>query len=315
MSTITVPSHATSITDDVDQLHNAFSGFGTNEKLIISILAHRDAEQRKQIRDTYAATYKEDLLKSIDKELSNDFERLVLLWTLSPPERDAVLINEATKRWTKSNQVLVEIACTRSSHDLLLAKQAYHARFKKSMEEDIAYHTTEDFRKLMLPLIATCRYDGSEVNMTLAKTEAKILHEKIKDKSLNDDEFIRILTTRSKSQINATLNQFKNLYGEDIIKELEEDSKDEYTSLVRATLECLTYPEKYFERVLRLAINKTGTDEGALTRVVATRAEVDMKDIKEEYLKRNSVPLDKAIAKDTGGDYEDMLLALIGCTE
>ena len=42
----------------------------------------------------------------------------------------------------------MEIACTRSSHDLLLAKQAYHARFKKSMEEDIAYHTTEDFRKV-----------------------------------------------------------------------------------------------------------------------------------------------------------------------
>nr|KAJ0185932.1 hypothetical protein LSAT_V11C900472200 [Lactuca sativa] len=99
------------------------------------------------------------------------------------------------------------------------------------------------------------------------------------------------------------------------MEELEEDSKDEYISLLRATLECLTYPEKYFERVLRLAINKTGTDEGALTRVVATRAEVDMKVIKEEYLKRNSVPLDKAIAKDTRGDYEDMLLALIGCVD
>lgn len=315
MSTITVPAHGISITDDVEQLHKAFSGWGTNEKLIISILSHRNAEQRKQIRDTYTSTYNEDLLKSLDKELSNDFERLVLLWTLSPPERDAVLANEATKRWTKSNQVLVEIACTRSTHELLLAKQAYHAKYKKSMEEDIAHVTTGDFRKLLLPLIATCRYDGSEVNLTLAKTEAKLLHEKLGDKCYNDDEIIRILTTRSKFQINATLNQYKNLYGEDIIKDLEEDSKDEYISLLRATLECLTYPEKYFERVLRLAINKTGTDEGALTRVVATRAEVDLKIIKEEYLKRNSVPLDKAIAKDTRGDYEDLLLALIGCAD
>ncbi|CAI9301849.1 unnamed protein product [Lactuca saligna] len=315
MSTIIVPAHATSITDDVEQLHKAFSGWGTDEKLIISILAHRDAEQRKQIRETYAATHNEDLLKSLDKELSNDFEKLVLLWVLSPPERDAYLVNEATKRWTKSNQVVVEVVCTRSSHDLLLAKQAYHARYKKSMEEDIAYLTKGDFRKLLLPLVATCRYEGSEVNMTLAKTEAKLLHEKLDDKCYNDDDLIRILTTRSKFQINATLNQYKNIYGEDIIKELEEDSKDEYISLLRATLECLTYPEKYFERVLRQAINKTGTDETALTRVVATRAEVDMKVIKEEYLKRNSVPLDKAIAKDTRGDYEDMLLALIGCDE
>lgn len=74
----------------------------------------------------------------------------------------------------------------------------------------------------------------------------------------------------------------------------------------------MTRPEKYFEKVLRLAINKKGTDEGAVTRVVTTRAEVDMKLIKEEYYRRNSVPLDHAIAKDTSGDYEEFLLALIG---
>lgn len=64
-----------------------------------------------------------------------------------------------------------------------------------------------------------------------------------------------------------------------------------------------------------MAINKRGTDEGALTRVVATRAEVDMKFISEEYQRRNSVPLDCAIVKDTTGDYEKMLLALIGHAE
>ncbi|CAF1788135.1 unnamed protein product [Brassica napus] len=37
-----------------------------------------------------------------------------------------------------------------------------------------------------------------------------------------------------------------------------------------------------------------------------------MERIKEEYLRRNSVPLDRAIAKDTHGAYEDILLALIG---
>lgn len=75
-----------------------------------------------------------------------------MLWTLDPAERDAYLANEATKRWTSSNQVLVEIACARSPHDLILARQAYHARFKKSLEEDVAHHTTGDFRKV-LPLV------------------------------------------------------------------------------------------------------------------------------------------------------------------
>nr|GEY91486.1 annexin D1 [Tanacetum cinerariifolium] len=210
MSTITVPECAISVSDDVEQLRKAFSGWGTNEDLIIKILGHRNADQKKQIREAYAST---------------------------------------------------------------------------------------------------------DVNMTLAKTEAKLLHTKISEKCYNDDDFIRVLATRSKVQINATLNQYKNQFGKDINKDLKEDPKDEYLTLLRATIKCLTYPEKYFEKVIRRSINKTGTDEGALTRVVATRAEIDMKAIKDQYQKRNSVPLDKAVAKDTRGDYEDLLLALLGCAD
>ncbi|GER40272.1 annexin [Striga asiatica] len=319
MSTLCVPSHLPSVAEDCEQLHKAFSdldmddgspfffsdccddlrlmvkddlnmcflivGWGTNEDLIISILGHRNAAQRKAIRQAYAETYGEDLLKALDKELTNDFERVVLLWTLDPPERDAHLANEALKKWTSSNQVLVEIACTRSPKELLLAREAYHVRFKRSIEEDVAYHTSGDFRKLLVPLVSSYRYGGEDVNLSLAKTEAKILHEKISEKAYSCDD------------------------------DLKSDTKDEFLSLLRATVKCLAYPEKYFEKVIRLSINKLGTDEGALTRVVATRAEVDMKNIKEEYQRRNSVPLDRAIAKDTRGDYEKMLLALIGHEE
>lgn len=55
-----------------------FAGWGTNEALIISVLAHRNAAQRKLIREIYNETYGEDLLKALDKELSSDFE--VTLW-------------------------------------------------------------------------------------------------------------------------------------------------------------------------------------------------------------------------------------------
>lgn len=48
-------------------------GLGTDEQIIIKILAHRNAEQRKLIREAYAAAYGEDLLKDLEKELSGDF--------------------------------------------------------------------------------------------------------------------------------------------------------------------------------------------------------------------------------------------------
>ncbi|KAK1398647.1 hypothetical protein POM88_008510 [Heracleum sosnowskyi] len=82
--------------------------------------------------------------------VTGEASRIVKIWALDPPVCDAQLANEATKRWTESNQGLVEIACTRSSQDLLHAKQAYHALYKKSLEEDVAYHTTRDFHKVTI---------------------------------------------------------------------------------------------------------------------------------------------------------------------
>ncbi|KAJ7946713.1 Annexin, partial [Quillaja saponaria] len=300
------------VSEDSEQLRKAFVGWGTNEATIISILAHRNATQRGLIRQDYVEKYGEDLLVSLDKELSSDFERAVLLWTLHPSQRDALLANGATRKKTAGHYVLVELACTRTSRDLFQAREDYHARFKRSLEEDVAYHTTGDFQQLLVPLLTAYRYEGPEVNTTLATSEAKILHKKISERAYNDEDLIRILTTRSKAQLNATFNHYNDLFGNPINKDLKPDPNDEYLALLRATIKCLTFPEKYFEKLLRLTIKGFGTDEEALTRVVVTRAEVDMQRIKEEYYRRNSEPLDQAIEGDASGDYERMLLALIG---
>ena len=52
--------------------------------MIIEILGHRNAAQRKLIRQTYAETYREDLLKASDNELSNGFEVFTVFFDLGP---------------------------------------------------------------------------------------------------------------------------------------------------------------------------------------------------------------------------------------
>ena len=77
-------------------------------------------------------------------------QRAVLLWTLDPADRDAQLANEALRGWNPSNRVLIEIACTRNSGELFDVRRAYHLRYKRSLEEDVAKHTTGDFRKVLI---------------------------------------------------------------------------------------------------------------------------------------------------------------------
>ncbi|PWZ23832.1 Annexin D2 [Zea mays] len=312
MATLTVPSSVPAVAEDCEQLHKAFEGWGTNEKLIISILAHRNAAQRRAIRRGYAEAYGKELLRALGDEIHGKFERAVILWTLDPAERDAVLANEEAKKSHPGGRALVEIACARTPAQLFAVKQAYHDRFKRSLEEDVAAHVTGDFRKLLVPLVSAYRYDGPEVNTSLAHSEAKILHEKIHKKAYSDEEIIRILTTRSKAQLLATFNSYKDQFTHAINKDLKADPKDEFLSTLRAIIRCFTCPDRYFEKVIRLALGGMGTDEDDLTRVVTTRAEVDLKLIKEAYQKRNSVPLERAVAKDTTRDYEDIMLALLG---
>ncbi|KAI6689328.1 hypothetical protein NL676_026156 [Syzygium grande] len=309
MSALAVPKL---VSDDRNRLRMLLAEWDPQRESFIPTLAHKNAARRNLMRQRYFETHGEDLVTALDKHVTNEFKRLVDLCTLDPAECDAYLANEATKGSTPSNQILVELACTRSPQQLLLLRAAYHARYKKSLEEDVEHYTTGEFSELLVSLVTSYRYDGDEVNMTLAKAEAKILHEKISERAYNDKDLIRMLATRSKAQIKATLDHYRNEFGNDINKDLKSDPKDEFLSILRTTVKCLTRPEKHFEKVLRLAINRPGTDEGALTRVVVTRAEVDMKLINEEYRRRNGIPLDRAIAKETTGDYEKMLLALLG---
>lgn len=65
------------------------AGLGTDEKAIISILAHRTARQRCSIRQNYVEKYGEDLFKELEKELSGDFlvrEMIVCRLTFSVRE-------------------------------------------------------------------------------------------------------------------------------------------------------------------------------------------------------------------------------------
>lgn len=63
-------------------------------------------------------------------------------------DRDAVLVNVALRNSLPDYPVIIEMACIKSPDELLAVKRAYQWRYKRSIEEDIASHSTGDFRKV-----------------------------------------------------------------------------------------------------------------------------------------------------------------------
>ncbi|KMT17075.1 hypothetical protein BVRB_2g041320 [Beta vulgaris subsp. vulgaris] len=309
MATLIAPDHADPFAD-AEALHKACKGWGTNEKGIIEVIGHRNAGQRKFIKEAYEQNFNENLIRRFEKELSGDFERAVYRWMLDPLDREAVLANVALKK--SDYKVIIELSCIPSTEELLAIKRAYQARYKHSLEEDIASHFSGDMRKLLLLLVSVYRYETEVTEPKLVETEAEILHKCIKDKAYNHDEIVRILTTRSKAHLTATFYRFRDVYSTPITKFLASDQDKDFVSALQTAIRCIKSPLKYLERVLSDAIKKRGTDEDALTRVIVTRAEKDLGEIKELFYKRNSVTLEHAVAKETRGDYENFLLTLLG---
>ncbi|GMI81625.1 ANNEXIN 8, annexin 8 [Hibiscus trionum] len=333
MTTIISPKQFSPV-EDAENIKTACQGWGTDEKAIISILGHRNLFQRKLVRLAFQEIYHQDLLQQLKCELSGDFERAISLWTLDPADRDAVLANEALQKSVLDYRVIIEIACIRSPEELLAVKRAYKFRYKRSLEEDLASFTAGDLRKLLVGLISAYRYDGDEFDETLAHSEATVLNHEIHGTGFNQEEVIRIVSTRSQAQLNATFNIYRDIYSRSITKGFP---GGDYFSTLRTVIRCIRDPQKYYAKVehanltnatamqmfnaystmqvLRAAINTEGTDEDALSRVIVTRAEKDLKEINEVYLKRNNVSVDEAVARDCSGDYKAFIMALLGADD
>lgn len=75
-----------------------------------------------------------------------------------------------------------------------------------------------DIEQLLVGLVTSFRYVGDEINPKLAQSEAEILHDAVKEKKGSYEEAIRVLTTRSKTQLIATFNRYREIHGTSISK-------------------------------------------------------------------------------------------------
>ncbi|RWW02279.1 hypothetical protein GW17_00034643 [Ensete ventricosum] len=316
MATIKVPATVPYPAEDCDQLRKAFQGWGTNERLIISILAHRTAAQRRAIRATYAETYGEELLKSLEDEISGDFE-VPLFFPLIQTDRPLDLVclrfyvlfylswvgteggaavdsgsGGSGRPAGERSAAEMESEQPRADRDCVHEELQRTLRCEASLPSAVqaiprggcgqAYH-----RRFPGSL---CQHSASDVEQGAGDIE------QLGDKMMR----LALVSDIGRPRYFA------------FSQDLKPDRNNEFLAALRAIIRCTCCPERYLEKVIRLAIKGIGTDENSLTRIITTRAEVDLKVIEAAYYKRNSVPLEQAIKGDTSGDYKAMLIALLG---
>lgn len=316
MASISVPSPVPTATEDAESIRKAVQGWGTDEKALIEILGHRTAAQRAEIAVAYEGLYNETLLDRLHSELSGDFRSTMMLWTTDPAARDAKLAHKALKKkGDRHVWVLIEVACASTPDHLVAVRKAYREAYSASLEEDVAACSLykDPLKQFLVRLVTSYRYSGELVDDELARAEAAELHDAvvIRKQPLHGD-VVRIVCSRSKPQLKATFERYKQEHGKAIDEILEECRSDQLAAMLKAAVWCLTSPEKHFAEVIRSSIVGLGTDEESLTRAIVSRAEIDMKKVKEEYKVRYSRTVTSDVNGDTSGDYRRILLTIVG---
>ncbi|WVZ98321.1 hypothetical protein U9M48_043780 [Paspalum notatum var. saurae] len=325
MASISVPSPVPTATQDAENIRKAVQGWGTDEKALIEILGHRTAAQRAEIAVAYEGLYNESLLDRLHSELSGDFRSAMMLWTADPAARDAKLAHKALKKkGDRHVWVLIEVACASTPDHLVAVRKAYREAYAASLEEDVAACSLykDPLRQFLVRLVTSYRCSGGElVDGDLARAEAAELHDAVvaRKQPLHGD-VVRIVGSRSKPQLKATFERYKQEHGKAIDEVLEERrSGDQLAAMLKTALEqkltasfLMAMACCFHLQVIRSSIVGLGTDEESLTRAIVSRAEIDMEKVKEEYKARYGKTVTSDVNGDTSGYYKGILLTLVG---
>ncbi|XP_069619424.1 annexin A1-like [Ranitomeya imitator] len=300
-------------TADATAIDRAIKAKGVDEATITNILTKRNNAQRQAIKAAYKSSTGKPLEDALKKALSGHYEEVVLALLKTPAEFDAQELKHATKGLGTDEDALIEILASRTNKELREINRVYKELYKNDLAKDITSDTSGDFQKALLALAKGDRSEDTRVNDELVDNDARALYDAGEKKKGTDvSVFINILTTRSSSHLQKVFQKYTKYSKHDVNKALDLELKGDIESCLTAVVKCATSRAAFFAEKLNLSMKGSGTKDKALIRVMVSRSEIDMNEIKAHYKRMYGKTLHQAILDDTKGDYETILLALCG---
>ncbi|KAM4703634.1 annexin A11 [Rhinophrynus dorsalis] len=298
---------------DAEVLRKAMKGFGTDENAIIECLGSRSSKQRQQISLSFKTAYGKDLIKDLKSELSGNFEKAILAMMKAPAYYDAQEIHDAIKGAGTDEECLIEILASRSNAEVQEINRVYKMEYKKTLEQAIKSDTSGHFLRLLVSLAQGNRDESTNVDMALVQKDVQELYAAGENRMGTDEsKFNAILCTRSRTHLNAVFSEYQRMCNRDIEKSICREMSGNLESGMLAVVKCLKNTPAFFAERLYKAMKGAGTKDKTLIRILVSRSEVDLLDIRLEYKRMYGKSLYTDITGDTSGDYRKILLKLCG---
>ncbi|XP_014779985.1 annexin A13 isoform X1 [Octopus bimaculoides] len=296
-----------------EKLKNAMDGLGTNEADIIDVLVNHNCKQRQEIRTAYKQSYGEDLIDDLKSELSGNLENVIVALFDLPRDFDVHEIHRAIACMGTDENTLIEIMVTRTNEEIEEIKTRYEEEYGVSMEEDIASDTSGYFRRLMVSLCTASRDDDWWADQEKATEDAQALYD-AGEGQLGTDEctFNAILCKRTLPQLQATFKAYEELADRPFRDVVESETSGAVQDGYLAIIDAASDLRHYFAQRLYKSMKGLGTTDTDLIRVIVSRSELDLQEIKEDFLATYDTALSDFVESDCGGEYKTVLLKVIG---
>lgn len=307
-----VPAENFNAKDDAQDLRKAMKGLGTDEATLIKILCKRSHEQRQEIAKAFRNEFNRDLEKDIKSEISGDFEKLVLSMFLPIAEFHAKELRDAMAGLGTDEDTLIETLCTLPNGMIIEINKIYKTIYRKDLESELKSEVSGNIKKILVTLLRGQRDESGEIDVMKAQREAENLVKAGIGKVGTDEEvFNEILCKRNYAQLDLIFSEYAKKAGHTMEKAIEKEFSGESKNALITIYRCVTDKADYFAERIYKSKGAISTKSSQLIRLVVTRCEYDLDDIKKAFAKKYKTSLKQFIKDVTKGDYERALLALI----
>eukprot|EP00002_Diphylleia_rotans_P033151 TRINITY_DN701_c0_g1_i1.p1 TRINITY_DN701_c0_g1~~TRINITY_DN701_c0_g1_i1.p1 ORF type:complete len:614 (+),score=165.80 TRINITY_DN701_c0_g1_i1:92-1933(+) len=295
---------------DANALYEAMKGFGTNEAVLIDYITGRTREQLQHVKVAYTQKHRKSLEEVVKKETSGNLENVLIALLKDGAEFDAWQIHKAVDGLGTTESVLIEVLTTRSNSEIAAIKARYLADYGSEMDHDVKGDVSGDFKKALKALMKGSRSEDPHITEAAAKAVAISLHDAGEDRLGTDEStFINVLTSHSWAQI----QQIASAYHKISTKTLEEAIASETSGDFRELLLAIVNPARYVSDLVFKAVKGAGTNDRALIRVLSRCDKGRLAAAKIHFKNQHGMSMDKAIEKDTSGDFRKALRRLLCC--
>jgi annexin A7/11 len=308
-----VPVQAFNPGQDAEALRKAMKGLGTDEKTIINVLTKRSNAQRLEIAVQFKTLYGKDLIKELKSELSGNFENTIVALMTPLPQFYAKELHDAISGLGTDEDVLIEVMCTLTNAEIRTIKEAYQKTYHRNLESDLKGDTSGHFKRLMVALCSAGRDESMVTDQQKAAADAQALYN-AGEKIWGTDEsvFNMVLCQRNYAQLGLVFQEYQRISGHDLEKAIKSEFSGDIQEGLLSVVRAIKNKQAFFAKRLYKSMKGLGTNDRDLIRLVVTRCEIDMGEIKKEYKANHKESLADAIKGDCSGDYKKCLLALIG---